>query len=207
MGTGGSRYGAGRPGWRRKCEHSLALDVRRLQQRGLLAAGTSFGWHWSYDGEPCGNIGISAMVDHVQLSYARTRERCAPEHFRYDIAIERTPCRFGGSRVWFRCRWCGRRCAILYGLSGDGYFACRICLRLGYASECEDQSGRLWRKMGKLEGHLVDGELKPKWMRWRTFEHICDRMNAIDDALDAELFMRCAGFFARHGMTPEDVLS
>ncbi len=70
----------------------------------------------------------------------------------------------------------------LYGLSGDGYFACRVCLRLGYASECEDRTGRLWRKMRKLEARLVDGELKPKWMQWRTFEQISNQMDAIDEA-------------------------
>ena len=26
MGTGGSRYVVGRPGWRQKCEHTLMLD-------------------------------------------------------------------------------------------------------------------------------------------------------------------------------------
>src|SRR5215469_2758284 len=36
MGTGGSRFGSGRPGWRRKCEHLLALDVRVLARRGRL---------------------------------------------------------------------------------------------------------------------------------------------------------------------------
>ncbi len=110
------------------------------------------------------------------------------------------------ARVWFRCRWCARRCAILYGLSGDGYFACRICLRLGYASECEDRTGRLWRKRRKLEARLVDGELKPRWMRWRTFEKISDRMDAVDEALDTELFIRCARLFGG-GSTPEDTLS
>lgn len=206
MGTGGSRYGAGRPGWRRKCEYSLALDIRRLHAHGCLIAGAANGWRWSIDGEPCGSIGITAAVSHVRLAYMRTHEGGSPEPFHYDIAIERTPCHFGGSRVWFRCLWCGRRCAIIYGISRDSYFACRLCLRLGYASECEDRMGRLWRKMRKLEARLVDGELKPKWMRWKTFDRISASMDEIDDALDAEFFRRCAGFFARHGMAPDDAL-
>jgi hypothetical protein len=39
---------------------------------------------------------------------------------------------------------------VLYGLSGDGYFGCRHCLRLGYLSESQDVLGRLHWKMGKL---------------------------------------------------------
>jgi hypothetical protein len=120
------------------------------------------------------------------------------------VALEWAPCRYGGSRAWFRCPWCPRRCAILYGLSGDGYFACRRCLRLAYASEAEDTMGRLWRKKRKLEARLIDGELKPKGMRWRTFERIHAKIDATDEALDAAWLAGCAGLFARLGMTPED---
>jgi hypothetical protein len=61
--------------------------------------------------------------------------------------------------------------------------------------------------MRKLEARLVDGELKPPWMRWRTFERICEQMSAVDDALDVELYMHCAALLARHGITPDDTLS
>ena len=54
-----------------------------------------------------------------------------------EFRFSHTNCHFGGARHWLRCKWCGRRCAIVYGLSGDGYFACRRCLRLGYGSEAE----------------------------------------------------------------------
>src|SRR5215831_1881502 len=54
MGKGGSRFGAGRPGWRRKCEYLLALDVRVLARRWRLARGLSYSWAWSRGGEPAG---------------------------------------------------------------------------------------------------------------------------------------------------------
>src|SRR5262245_56821253 len=142
MGTGGSRYGAGRPGWRRKCEHSLALDVRRLHARGCLEPGSSWGWHWSRDGERGGDIGFTVYPSTVELSYARTREDENRQTFRYHVPLERTPCRFGGCRTWFRCPRCHRPCALIYGVSRDGYFACRLCLRLAYASECESRMDR-----------------------------------------------------------------
>src|SRR6188768_4040133 len=144
MGRGGNRYGAGRPGWRRRCENSLILDVRKLHRRGALAVDASTSWHWSRDGEPCGNIGVVARGDRIRLAYGRTREGGVLEPFGYDIELVHTPCHFGGARVWFRCPWCQRRCARVYGLSSDGYFGCRICLRLGYQSESEDVTSRLW---------------------------------------------------------------
>lgn len=195
MGSGGSRYGAGRPGWRRRCEHKLALDVRKLHRRGALVPGTSSAWGWSYDGERCADIGVVGGANHIRLAYVRAREGREPEHFGYDIPLVHTGCHFGGRRPWFRCPWCDRRCALVYGLSRDGYFACRRCMRLGYASESEDRTGRLWRKLHKLERRLADGEYKPKRMRWKTFAEIRARMDAVDEALDCDFFERAVRLF------------
>src|SRR5689334_7957768 len=51
------------------------------------------------------------------------------------INIVWTPCRFGGKRPWFHCRYCGRRVVRLYIV--EAVFACRHCHRLGYASRLE----------------------------------------------------------------------
>lgn len=182
MGTGGSRWGAGRPGWRRKCEQVLSLDIRRLSKRGHLQPGTYSSQSWSWNGAPCGSISTAATSSALQLSYSRTRDEEEPRRYCYDVPLERTRCHFGGSRLWFRCPWCTRRCAVIYGLSSDGYFACRSCLRLGYSSECEGVIDRLNRRMRKFEARLDYGEVKPKWMRWRTFEHICEEMERLDAA-------------------------
>lgn len=211
MGTGGARYGAGRPGWRRKCEYSLPLDIRRLQRRGLLRCGSVFGWHWSADDEPCGNIGLAVSDASVRLSYVWTPgdER---HELRYDVRIDRTPCHFGGSRSWFRCPRCSRRCAVLYGLSRrDGYFGCRRCLRLAYASEAESQLDRLWRKQRKLEARLIwlGGEvpIRPKGMRNRTFDGLLKRINAVEDAKDLHFLGSIAAMCGRLGMTPDELLN
>src|ERR1700726_2086714 len=145
MGTGGSRYGAGRPGWRRKCEHLLMLDVRRLARRGQLQPGAYGSWKWSCDDEPRGEIAIRGADDHIRLIYTWTPRGCDPQPFDYPVWIDRTPCRYGGSRPWFRCPRCQWRRAVIYGIASDGRFGCRRCMRLGYASEAEDTIGRLWR--------------------------------------------------------------
>jgi hypothetical protein len=48
------------------------------------------------------------------------------------IDIVRTPCRFGGHRLWFRCV-CGRHVSALYSPGGRPW-ACRHCYRLSYAT-------------------------------------------------------------------------
>ena len=87
------------------------------------------------------------------------------------VAIERTTCNLGGSRAWFLCPTCNRRCAILYPEK------CRLCLRLHYASEHEGNLDRLLRKAVKhrhKHGQLQRGigvpfPSKPKLMRWHTY--------------------------------------
>lgn len=192
MGRGGVRYGAGRPGWRRKCENSLALDLRILRRRGRLAAGQSFPWSWSRDGEPCGSIAVSVLEHSIRLSYVWTGPGDERVSRAYEMALERTPCPFGGARIWFRCRWCGRRCAVIYGLSGDGYFGCRRCLRLAYACEAEDLCGRLWRKQRKLEARLADNLERPKGMRVRTYQRIVAEWEEVEEAKDLDFAIAAA---------------
>jgi hypothetical protein len=183
---------------------SLSLDIRRLHRRGLMHAGSSFGWRWNYDGEPCGNIGVYVRVSDVELSYTRTPNGGTPQHMRYDVPLDWTRCHLGGSRQWFRCPWCHQRCAILYGLSSDGYFGCRLCLRLGYASEAEDTGGRLWRKQRKLEAKLNEDGGKPKWMRGRTFEHIYERIDAVEEARDQDFLFGAARLLRRLGVNLDE---
>jgi hypothetical protein len=73
--------------------------------------------------------------------------------------------------------------AILYG---GGIFACRRCYRLAYASAREDVSDRAARRADRLRarlgwepGILNGGGEKPKWMRWRTFERLAAKHDAL----------------------------
>lgn len=205
MGTGGYRYGAGRPGWRRKCEYSLRFDIRALRCKGGLAAGQSFGWRWSRGDEQIANVGISIFTDAIVLSYTWASRGQSPYPIRCRIALTRTACRFGGARTWFLCPDCGRRCAVMFGVSRRGNFACRVCQRLAYASEAESPIDRCRRQQLKLEAKLTDYGGPPKGMRRKTFERICERIEAIkrrkDDLFLPELFR----LVTRVGMTPDDL--
>jgi hypothetical protein len=106
---------------------------------------------------------------------------------------------------WFGCPWCGRRCAIIYGVSGDGYFGCRRCLRLGYSSEAESPMDRLWRQQRKLEDRLGDNYRRPKWMRMRTYERIWAKIDEIEERKDEVCWSGIGRIMRRGGLTMADL--
>lgn len=167
MGTGGMRYGAGRPGWHVKAEHCRQIDARRWAREGILQDGRSGGWAWTDPdtGERLASIGYSVAGGAVTLIYTMNGEP-----MRQHVPILATGCTYGGRRYWFGCPRCGRRVAILY-LRNRG-FACRHCNRIAYASQSEDALGRTWRKQSKAEAKLGDGWRRPKGMHVATHERL-----------------------------------
>jgi len=60
-----------------------------------------------------------------------------PNGERVNVTVCTTTTRpfYGGSRTWFTCQNCGRRCAKLYAPTLRSPFACRGCWRLVYRSQ------------------------------------------------------------------------
>lgn len=180
MAKGGTRYGAGRPGWRLKAEHVQRIDVRRWHRAGTLRAGYAGTWAWHVGDEPAGSIGYSAQEGGVTLQYS-----CDGNATTQRIVLDRTRCHFGGSRSWFVCPRCSARVAVLY-LRG-GRFACRRCQRVSYASQSEDHCARTWRKQARLEARLGKHWRRPKGMHRATHERLLDVIMACEDARYASL--------------------
>jgi hypothetical protein len=187
MGTGGARYGAGRPGWRRKCENMLRFDLTQLKRKGKLSAGQSYGWAWFCDGEKLASIGVRTFADRLVLEYTRTISGQS-QRITCNVWLTQVPCTFGGWRQYFICPDCGRLSLVLFGLSPRANFACRVCQRLAYASEAETPIDRCWRRQRKIEIKLADDRGRPKGMRRRTFERLCRTWEAIEERKD-ELFL------------------
>lgn len=181
MGKGGSRFGAGRPGWHVKAEHCLRLDVRELARRKLLG-GVSCTWRWSntVTGEELGSIGITTRPGAARLNYSSGGVLVCQ-----DIRISETVCHFGGTRPWFQCPRCGRRVGVLFLRSGT--FMCRHCGRVAYASQSQDDMGRAWIKQRKLERRLGVDWGRPKGMHHATYERIFSGIMACEEARDAAL--------------------
>ena len=167
MGTGGMRYGAGRPAVHVQAEHCKRIDVRRWQREGVLRPGVVGSWVWSdsVTGERLASIGYSVGSGFVNLNYSINDK---PSNQR--ITLADTPCNYGGVRQWFVCPVRGERVAVLFLRAGR--FACRRCQRIAYASQSDDALGRTWRRQAKLEAQLGPDWSRPKGMHDATRERL-----------------------------------
>jgi hypothetical protein len=156
------------------------IDVRRWQRDGLLLPFHYFQWCWTRDGERVASIGVRVQAESVTLIYTHSRWDSEPRALEYAVDLERTPCNYGGERVWFRCpaRNCGRRVAILYCA---GYFVCRHYLQLAYETQREQPPDRALHKAQAIHeklggtGIIDDPVFKPKGMHWQTYSRHIER--------------------------------
>jgi len=187
---GGWRWNAGRPAQHAKVEQCLSLEVGGLAKAGILD-GRRCDWVWTNTdtGKRLGSIGVQGAHAAVVLSYTFDAQDVWER-----VAIERTPCHYGGSRPWFNCPRCGARAQNLY--FAHGRFACRSCHGLRYRSQSEDDCGRSWRKQRKLEARLGENWRRPKGMhkatRTKLLEAIWRCEEVREDALAA--YMDRVGF-------------
>ena len=200
MGTGGVRYGAGRPGLLGKAEHCLRIDVRRWQRSGALGAGATGAWRWTNQetGEQTGSISYSTYGGSVRLSYSINDCPRAQT-----VMLAYTACHYGGARPWFICPVRGERVGVLYLRAGR--FACRHCQRLAYASQSEDVIGRLWRRQSKAEARLQEDWQRPKGMRHATYERVISTIVACEQGRDCALEGMLANMIRRHPALRSDL--
>lgn len=93
-----------------------------------------------------------------------------------EVALDWTPCYFGGYRPWFICPGCWKRVTKLYAADGR-IFRCRLCHGLHYLSQRENRDGRrLTRAQAicrRLTGSPVgDFRIKPKGMHQTTWARL-----------------------------------
>lgn len=154
----------------------LSLCVNKLSQSGRLEPGIEGLWCWS------NAAGSSAIIVHcIDHGSLNLTYRVQGRDYQLPVRLERTPCHYGGSRPWFACPSCGRRCGKLY-LSGK--FVCRKCAHLNYPSQQE--TGCAYRRVYRYRHRLgcfadmvsvpAHRILKPKGMHWRTFQKHIDEL-------------------------------
>lgn len=181
-------FGSGRQGGKRCTNDMLALDVRSINRAGRLTPGSWFTWQWTCNGEKTASIQLRVEADSVVLDYRNRSNHHKGgewESMRYAVALDWTPCGFGGKRVWWRCPavGCGRRVAVLHG---GRVFACRQCNRLAYRSQREAEDDRasrrantIRRRLGWPAGILHGNGGKPKGMHWRTYWRLYAQHNEV----------------------------
>lgn len=188
-----SRWGGnGRP----TVEAVRSLDVNRWHREGYLRAGVFFSWKWTYADGDRAVINAEARSDEVVLRYRVRVNGGEWEDVEDVVPLERTPCRFGGFRSWFRCPRCRRRAGKLYQAAKR--FLCRRCYGLAYDCQREKRDARARRRAFKIRRRL-GGEAnfvspfpwKPKGMHWRTYLRWREEAQAaeLDSLRDIGLWM------------------
>lgn len=191
MGTGGSRWGAGRPAYRPAANNYRKLDIRRMIKANCIKPHNWFGWQWTNDaGEQVASVNckVNPEADGLTVTYRwknsyETEWQSVDKH----VWLASTACNYGGVRQWFRCPCCQRRAAVLYVMGGA--LRCARCGRLSYASQRGDAMNRAWIKQQKIEAKLIDGWQKPKHMRWKTFERLQGKIGECERQRDKALMV------------------
>lgn len=160
-------------------EETKRIDIRYMRKQGFLAQGMSGSLRWHVGDKPSGDIRFTTTQDYLQINY-RYREHGGEWHpIEQRINFDRTPCNYGGERMWFLCPRCNHRVGVL---SGHGaLFLCRKCHQLPYASENEGRNNKLFSRKHKLGKRIFEhyecgqGYGKKKGMHWKTFERLQGR--------------------------------
>jgi hypothetical protein len=161
-------------GGRHRCEDCPAIDVRNPRHRELIdQPGGRISWRWHRGGKPLCYIDMVFNTDHVLLTDATDQRRPNAAM----ISLTRTPCHYSGTRAWFECPSCCRRCAKLYYY--EGRFNCRKCHGLGYRSQLEAKverprliAHRIRRSLGASLSLAIPFPAKPPKMHWQTYYRI-----------------------------------
>jgi hypothetical protein len=205
-------FGSGRPSGlgRRKVEACRSIDVDRLHRDGCLKPGSRCDSYWTRDGERVGSIHLRAEADWLHLTHRVRIGGGEWEDVTETVDIIRVPCRLGGARPYFVCPGvvngtaCRRRVAKLYG--PGRYFLCRHCYRLAYASQSQDELGRLrrrankaWQRLGGDPGTDSEFPPRPKGMWRRTYERLCGEAVEAEERADDALLPYLARLLEQTG--------
>lgn len=180
-------------------ESQLDLSIKSMKRLGMLRPGYhgSLIWRSCKTKEEKSRISVTCQPHKLILSYKSRSYGQDWESVRDTIYLAETNPNYGGSRYWFICPSCQARRTNLYG---GKYFRCRICRDLCYESQLESGWNLIMSRMYKIRHRLGDYNgldhwfpPKPKGMRWKTYNALQERY----DALDRQLTL---GWMRRLGM-------
>lgn len=186
--------------WDRKTteEEVHRIDLRYLQKHGPLAPFSSGNLTWSCRGELSGSIRFCVKPDQMVLIYRAKANGGDWQSMEEPVWFDRTPCNYGGERLWFLCPDCRSRVVVLYGTGLR--FLCRSCSNLSYASQNETLQGRMMRKSRKIRRRLGASESlfdtiwqRPKGMHKRTFQALRERASEAEAISWAETVRHLPG--------------
>lgn len=205
MGGRGSGYRGGRP----TLDGRTCLLVRYCDRHKMLTPGVSGDLTWSReDGDGTWTATFETSETSLLLRYevwASDGESEVDWEWRFPYV--RVPCRFGGTRAYWSCPYCGRMCERLVNTSNGRQWGCRKCFRLLYLSQTLNREDRLDRRATRLYNRAGQEDEKGtvnkhKWMRWRTYKRLMERANEYAAASEEVSVWRIAKFLGM--LTPKE---
>lgn len=207
-------FGSGRYGGGPVVENALVLNLDKLRRDHLVVPGiyrrASLTWSWTGTGERIADIGV--MIDthetggSLRLQF-RSRDTMTGERTETDQPIELVtiPQPFGGRRWFAVCPYSGARCSKLYMPAGATKFAARgAWRRLGYRAQREAPYDRALRRAFKIrrrlgdDGGIADPVIKPRWMRWNTFDRQLAELHRVEARVEGQLAAFLDRLHSRH---------
>ncbi len=174
-------------------ESGLRLDIHRLVRSNAKAGHGDVwcSWAWWRGDERQATISYRLVMQGDGFGHLYLRFNQADEPVEQKIYVHSEPCRFGGVRWFASCPRSGRKAAKLYCLSGSkGFWSRKLFAHCtAYASQQEAPGfartlGQRDRLLGrKLKGDDTEFIMKPKWMRWKTFDRLMARYEVLDGSL------------------------
>ena len=172
------------------------INLDRLRRGDAWALGQRGRLTWFWNGEERGFINYQLEQTGLRLLY-RTRQKGETHWHDVDelVRFAYTDLTYG-HRPWFLCPDCNRRCKILY--DGGALFRCRKCVSAVYESQYEQLPVRISNTRWKIRGWMRDRgapawscddidwfPIKPKWMRWSTYNRLKRRDRNLEEAWSA----------------------
>lgn len=184
----------GRPRYYDTVDDAQQISLSWLRKRGCLKGWYSGTLTWTSGfSENKNSIGVVINIwgddPYMHLNYTSTDHWSGEKTpFDYRIHLIKTPCHFGGSRLWFQCPTCWRKVSTLM-ISNRRSYACRSCLRLTYDSRRRSYSGRFaalfqtfdleqkYEKLGILvKRKYYKGRPTKKFKKFLQYERYLDSM-------------------------------
>jgi hypothetical protein len=171
-----------------------SVDLAWLRRKKLLNVGRWSTITWSRRGTEIGSIRIECHATSVRLIYRYRQDGGKWHDISEVVPLIETATRFGGTRQWFQCLACNRRCRILYG---GAHFRCRRCHRLKYETQYEPAFARAATRALKIRERLgckggIDDPFppKPKGMHRKTYERLQEQADRLQDAWAEGIMLR-----------------
>jgi len=161
MGTGGSRYGAGRPAHRPAAGSYRKLDIRRMVKAGCIKPHNWFGWQWKNDeGEEVASVSckVNYEANGLTVTY-RWKNSYETEWQPVDrhVWLTSTVCNYGGVLpAPCCCAVCHGRGATLYQVRAIVLFVATWRCNGSGVDQTEQAGGQAIKELAEAQAYAPE---------------------------------------------------